>query len=47
MSLFHPENELQPTYKILFGRVWLKDKVYTTPSLSVNGPVEVAIMLNE
>jgi len=36
-----------PTCKILFDIVCVSDKVYGKPSLSVNYPVEVIIILKE
>jgi hypothetical protein len=38
--------EEHPTCKVLLAIVWLRDNIYTAPFLSVNGPVEVAIISN-
>ena len=44
---FHPANEVHPTCKILFAIVWEKLNVYVISFLSINGPVDVAIILNK
>jgi hypothetical protein len=46
---FHPEKfatEEHPVCKVLLVIVLVRDRVYATPFISVNGPVDVAIISN-